>query len=114
MSSRTPYCPRQFDVVHLQFNPQAGREQADKRYAFVLSPTKYNSIARLCILCPITTQVKGYPLEVAVPEGGKTRGVVLCDQVKSLDWSVRGAEFHEERPDLAPLVIARLKALLPL
>jgi mRNA interferase MazF len=101
-------------VIHIQFNPQAGREQADKRYAFVLSPRKYNSIARLCVLCPITTQVKGYPFEVAVPTGKKTKGVVLADQIKSMDWSVRGAEFFENRPDIAPHVVGKIKALLPL
>lgn len=112
-SSREPYCPKQFDVIHIQFNPQAGREQADKRYAFVLSPEKYNSIARLCVLCPITTKAKGYPFEVPVPDGPKTTGVVLADQIKSMDWSVRGAEFFESRPDIAPGVIGMLKALLP-
>lgn len=112
-SSNVPYCPEQFDVIHIQFNPQAGREQADKRYAFVLSPAKYNSIARLCVLCPITTRVKGYPFEVAVPDGQKTKGVVLADQIKSLDWSVRGAEFFENRPDIAPPVVGKIKALLP-
>jgi mRNA interferase MazF len=111
-SSSSPYCPEQYDVIHIQFNPQAGREQAEKRYAFVLSPKKYNSIARLCVLCPITTQVKGYPFEVAVPDGKKTRGVVLADQIKSLDWSVRGAEFLENRPDIAPPVTGMVKALL--
>ena len=108
-----PYCPKQFDVIHIQFNPQAGREQADKRYAFVLSPEKYNSVARLCVLCPITTKAKGYPFEVPVPDGSKTTGVVLADQIKSMDWSVRGSEFFESRPDIAPGVIGRLKALLP-
>ena len=113
-SSRTPYCPDQFDVIHLQFDPQAGREQDGKRYAFVLSPQKYNSIARLCVLCPITTQVKGYPFEVAVPAGQKTTGVVLADQIKSLDWNARGSEFFESRPDIAPHVIGMIKALLSL
>jgi mRNA interferase MazF len=113
-NTREPYCPDQFDVIHIQFNPQAGREQADKRYAFVLSPARYNRIARLCVLCPITTQVKGYPFEVAVPEGQKTRGVVLADQIKSMVWSVRGAEFFENRADIAPRVVAMLRALLPL
>lgn len=113
-SSNQPYCPNQFDVIHIQFNPQAGREQADKRYAFVLSPAKYNSLTRLCVLFPITTQVKGYPFEALVPDGGKTTGVVLSDQIKSLDWSVRGSEFFEHRPDIAPKVIALIRALLPL
>lgn len=113
-SSRGPYCPEQYDVIHIQFDPQAGREQAEKRYALVLSPAKYNSIARLCVLCPITTKAKGYPFEVAVGEGGKTRGVVLADQVKSFDWSARNSEFFEHRPDIAPPVLGMIKALLRL
>ncbi|MCV0396069.1 MAG: type II toxin-antitoxin system PemK/MazF family toxin [Rhizobiaceae bacterium] len=113
-SSKPPYCPEQFDVIHIQFDPQAGREQAGKRYAFVLSPAKYNALARLCVLCPITTKAKGYPFEVPVPDGHKTSGVVLADQIKSLDWSMREAEFFESRPDMAPHVIGMLKALLPI
>lgn len=111
-SSNEPYCPKQYDVIHIQFSPQAGREMADKHYAFVLSPDKYNAITRLCILCPITSKVKGYPFEVAIPDGGKMHGVVLADHIKSLDWSVRHAEFVEHRPDLEPEVTGKLKALL--
>jgi mRNA interferase MazF len=85
---------------------------ADKHYAFVLSPEKYNSIARLCVLCPITSKAKGYPFEVAIPDGGKTTGVVLADQVKSMDWSQRDSEFIESCPDLAAPVLGRVKALL--
>jgi mRNA interferase MazF len=111
-SSNEPYCPKQYDIIHIQFNPQAGREMADKHYAFVLSPDKYNAITRLCVLCPITSKVKGYPFEVAIPEGGKLHGVVLADHVKSLDWSARQSEFVESRPDLEPEVLGKLKALL--
>ena len=111
-NSKVSYCPQQYDVIHIQFNPQAGREQADKRYAFVLSSFKYNSVARLCVLCPITTQVKGYPFEVAVPPGHKTTGVVLSDQIKSLDWSARSSEFFENRPEIAPSVLGMIRALL--
>ncbi|WP_352569754.1 type II toxin-antitoxin system PemK/MazF family toxin [Mesorhizobium opportunistum] len=111
-SSSAPYCPEKFDVIHIQFNPQAGREHADKHYAFVLSPRKYNELARLCVLCPITTKAKGYPFEVEIPDGGKTRGVALADQIKSMDWSVRSSEYFEHRPDIAPHLIAKIKALL--
>lgn len=113
-SSREPYCPEQYDIIHIQFDPQTGREQAGKRYAFVLSPRKYNEITRLCILCPITTQVKGYPFEVVVPDGQRTRGVVLSDQVKSLDWSARDSEFFESRSDLSAPVLGKIRALLKL
>lgn len=70
--------------------------------------------ARMCILCPITTQVKGYPFEVAVPEGGKTTGAVLADQIRSFDWSARQADFIENRADLAPEVLGKVRAILRL
>jgi mRNA interferase MazF len=89
-----------------------GREQAERRPAFVLSPEKYNSIARLCILCPVTHQAKGYPFEVAVPNGKIATGVVLSDQIKSFDWSARNAEFIENRPDLKEEVLAKVRAIL--
>lgn len=113
-SSKPPYCPERFDVIHIQFNPQSGREIADKHYAFVLSPKKYNELARLCVLCPITSKAKGYPFEVAVPDGFKITGVVLGDQIKSLDWSERHSEFIEHRPDIAPEAIGKIRALLGL
>lgn len=80
----------------------------------MLSAGKYNSIARLCILCPITNQAKGYPFEVAVPGGRQTTGVVLSDQIKSFDWSARSAEFIESRPDLAAEVLGKVRAILGL
>ncbi|RWK48542.1 type II toxin-antitoxin system PemK/MazF family toxin [Mesorhizobium sp.] len=113
-SSSVPYCPEQYDIIRISFDPQMGREQAERRPAFVLSSTKYNSIVRLCILCPITNQAKNYPFEVAVPSGKKTTGVVLSDQVKSFDWSARNAEFIENRPDLAAEVLGKMRAILGL
>lgn len=85
---------------------------ADKHYAFVLSPKRYNELSRLCVLCPITSKMKGYPFEVAIPDGGKITGVVLSDQIKSMDWSQRGSEFVETRPELAPAVLGKVRAIL--
>ena len=87
------YCPKRGDVVWISFNPQAGHEQAGHRPALVLSPESYNRKVGLSLLCPITNQVKGYPFEVSVPDGLKAAGVVLSDQVKSMDWKARGAAF---------------------
>lgn len=87
------YVPDRGDVVWLAFAPQSGHEQAGHRPALVLSPAAYNKKVGLAVFCPITTQVKGYPFEVAVPRGLKASGVVLSDQVKSLDWRARGAKF---------------------
>jgi mRNA interferase MazF len=87
------YVPDRGDVVWITFNPQAGHEQAGRRPALVLSPKAYNGKVGLAILCPITTQIKGYPFEVMISEGLPVSGVILSDQVKSLDWKVRKAEF---------------------
>jgi mRNA interferase MazF len=87
------YVPRRGDVVWLTFNPQAGHEQAGRRPAVVLSPLAYNAKVSLALLCPITSQVKGYPFEVNIPNGLPVNGVVLADQVKSLDWQARDVEF---------------------
>ncbi|OGT71576.1 MAG: mRNA-degrading endonuclease [Gammaproteobacteria bacterium RIFCSPLOWO2_02_FULL_57_10] len=77
------------DIVIVDFNPQAGHEQAGKRPALVLSPKKFNQITGFAWLCPVTNQPKGYPFEVEVAGSKRTSGVILADQMKSLDWSAR-------------------------
>ena len=94
-----PYCPKRGDVVWISFNPQAGHEQAGHRPALVLSPQPYNRKVGLAILCPLTTQVKGYPFEVKVPDGLKASGAILSDQVKSMDWRARKASLLCSLPD---------------
>lgn len=93
MVNGTSYVPDRGDVIWISFNPQAGHEQAGRRPALVISPAAYNRKVGLAIFCPITSRVKGYPFEVSLPDGGKTHGVVLSDQVKSLDWRARDVEF---------------------
>ena len=87
------WAPARGDIVWLEFDPQAGREQAGRRPALVLSPISYNRKVGLMLCCPITSRVKGYPFEVALPEGLAISGVVLSDQVRSLDWRSRKADF---------------------
>ncbi|MBS1769699.1 MAG: endoribonuclease MazF [Acidobacteria bacterium] len=89
------YVPDRGDLVWLSFDPQAGHEQAGRRPALVLSPMAYNDKTGLCLVCPITSRIKGYPFEVSIPKNAKVTGVVLADQVKSLDWQVRKAELIE-------------------
>lgn len=107
------YVPDRGDAIWLNFTPQAGHEQAGHRPALVLSPEFYNQKAGLALLCPITSQVKGYPFEVPLSEADAVRGVVLADQVKSLDWREREAEFIEEVPEAVTReVISKVQALL--
>ncbi len=86
------YVPRRGDLVWLSFSPQAGHEQAGRRPGLVVSPEKYNRRVGLALFCPITNQKKGYPFEVAL-DSAKISGVVLSDQVRSLDWRERRAEL---------------------
>jgi mRNA interferase MazF len=92
------YRPARGDLVWMEFDPQSGREQAGTRPAIVLSSAQYNSRARLAVICPITSQVKGYPFEVPLPDGLPIKGVVLADQVRSLDWHTRRARFIAKAP----------------
>lgn len=92
------YVPGRGDLIWLEFDPQSGREQAKRRPALVLSPIAYNRRSSLAIVCPVTSQEKGYPFEVPLPRGMKTKGVVLADQLKSLDWRARKAKRIEKVP----------------
>jgi mRNA interferase MazF len=87
--SAAAYVPDAGDIVWLDFSPQSGHEQAGRRPAVVLSPAAYNRFG-LMLCCPMTTRVKGYPFEVSI--AGDRGGVVLADQIKSLDWKVRNAQ----------------------
>jgi len=107
------YVPERGDLVWLTFDPQAGREQAGRRPALVLSPSTYNRRANLALVCPITNQVKGYPFEVALPEGLSISGVVLADHLKSADWAARRAQFAAKAPsEVMAEVTAKLRPLL--
>jgi mRNA interferase MazF len=90
---RAAYVPDRGDAIWITLTPQAGHEQAGRRPAVVLSPASYNSKVGLAVLCPITSQIKGYPFEVVIPDGLRVSGAILADQVKSLDWRTRKAEL---------------------
>jgi mRNA interferase MazF len=87
------YIPQRGDIVWLDFKRQTGREQDGRRPVIVLSNSSYNQIVGLAIFCPITSKIKGYPFEVNLPNQLPVSGVILADQVKSLDWKQRNAEF---------------------
>jgi mRNA interferase MazF len=112
---RASYCPDTGDIIDISFDPQEGREQRGRRPALVLTARAYNRRAGLCVLCPITNQRKGYPFEVAIPDGHHVTGVVLSDQVKSLSWDRRQASFRCPSPDSVLLETkGKVRALLRL
>lgn len=107
------FVPERGDLVWITLDPQAGHEQAGRRLAVVVSPRAYNRKVGLALCCPITSRTKGYPFEVALPAKGEITGVVLADQVKSLDWRARRASKAGRLATQAiDEVIAKLMTLL--
>jgi mRNA interferase MazF len=87
------WVPDAGDIVFLDFDPQVGREQAKRRPALVLTDVRYNRASGLAVVCPLASKRKPYPFALPVTVG-KVEGAVLVDQLKSLDWASRRAEFH--------------------
>jgi mRNA interferase MazF len=107
------YIPEKGDLVWINFNPQAGHEQSGNRPAIVLSPLAYNQKVGLALFCPVTNKKKGYPFEVDLPSSCTISGVILSDQVKSLDWKIRNIQFIESlNTSILDDVLAKLTTLL--
>ncbi|SRR5258708_40226123 len=116
---REPYCPDSGDIIWIDFDPQAGREMAGRHSALVASPRRYNEFSRLCLLFPITGQVKGWNFEVllpsdfGIPGGTKLGGSVVADQLKSFSWKERNSDFACRAPDgILEDAIAKFRTLL--
>ncbi len=111
--ARGHFVPQRGDIVKMSFDPQSGHEQAGWRPALVVSPALYNRASGLALLCPITSRAKGYPFEVALPDGLAVSGVILADQVRSLDWRARKAKLVDRAPmPVVREVLARLEPLV--
>lgn len=93
------YIPERGDIVWLNFTPQSGNEQAGKRPALVVSPSSYNRKVGLALFFPITSKIKGYPFETILPSDLEIKGVILSDQIKSLDWRARKIELICKVPE---------------
>jgi mRNA interferase MazF len=107
------YFPARGDLVWINFDPQAGHEQAGRRPALVISPVDYNARVGLVLVCPITSRVKGYPFEVSLPKDVSVSGVVLADQVRSVDWRARRCMFADHAPaGVLDHVLAKLAPLI--
>jgi len=107
------YIPDRGDIVWTDFDPQAGHEQAGSRPALVLSRQVFNDSSGLAVCCPITGRQKGYPFEVPLPSGLEIYGVVLVDQIRSIDWRAREVEFKVKAPgSVVKDVLDRLETLL--
>jgi len=92
------YIPEQGDIILLEFDPQAGHKQKGRRPAFLISNNTFNQFTRIALVCPITNTDRRFPLHIPLDNRTKTTGVIMCEQVKSLDISARNATFLEKAP----------------
>jgi mRNA interferase MazF len=107
------YVPGRGDVLWVNFTPQSGHKQGGWRPALTMSPRSYNGRVGLALICPITSQVKGYPFEVGLLPGGSVSGVVLADQIRSVDWRAREARFDSRlAPQVVNEVLMKVQTLL--
>ena len=108
------YIPDRGDFVHLNLNPRTGREQSGKRFALIVSPQSFNRISSLAFVCPVTTKIKGFPLEVKIINNpGKVYGAVLVHHLRSIDWKQRNVEYIESAPkNILEEVVAKLEPLI--
>ena len=103
-----PYVPDAGDIVWLDFDPQAGREQGRRRPALVLTDSAYNRASGLFVVCPLTSKRKPYPFSLPVVVD-KVEGAVLVDHLKSMDWNVRAVKFHSKAD---PTLLNRVRAYI--
>jgi mRNA interferase MazF len=90
--------PKRGDLIKLDFDNTKGHEQSGYRRAVVMTPYSYNRKVGLAIVCAITNQKKGYPFEVEIPEGLKITGVILSDQIRTIDWEARHVQIVDNAP----------------
>lgn len=109
MVKAAEYVPDIGHIVWLSLDPQRGREQAGRRPFLVLSPREYNGKTSLAVGVPITSQQKGYPFEVPLDPTARVTGVALADQIKSVDWRARLADFAEE---VTPSTLQEVRTLI--
>jgi len=115
------YTPNRGDLVHMNFSPSAGHEMADRHYALVLSPLKYNRQARMAVVCAITSRIRGWQWEVQLPPGllphkagvGAVPGVIVADAVRQVDYREREMAFIAQAPaEIVDEVLDKLLTVL--
>ena len=93
------YQPNQGDIIYLDFNPQAGHEQKGRRPALIISNGQYHQRTQMAIVCPITNSNRAFPLHIELSTDTETTGVIMCEQIRSIDYRVRCAAFKEKAPE---------------
>lgn len=99
------------DIFLVSLDPTEGLEQRGSRPVLVVSPTEFNQVTKLPVICPITSGGEfARRIGFAVPiTGTKTTGVVRCDQPRVLDIGARNARKVDTLPqEIMDEVLAKI------
>lgn len=91
--------PQVGDIIRIDFDPQSGKEIKKARPALVVSCDFFNEKIGLVMVCPITSTIRNFPLHVKLDSRTTTQGEIMCEQLKSLDFTARSWKFFEKVPD---------------
>ena len=105
--------PKRGEIYHLDLNPVRGKEQAGRRFVYVLSPADEN----LAIVLPISSGItlarsQGFTVTL-MGAGTKTTGVIICNQSRTVALRERGARRIEMVPEhITQEVLMRMAPLV--
>lgn len=94
------YVPAQKDIISLRLPTGSGGPLDDQQRYLVVSATAYNETGR-CILVPISPTKRELRTEVRLPVNQKTKGIIVADQCRNLDWRYRWPRKHDQLTDNA-------------
>lgn len=93
------YIPNQGDLIYVDLKPTKGQEQNGKRPAVVISNNIFNLKTNMCVVCPISSNIKSFPTHYILEDSKKIKGAVLCEHIRSIDYSSRNVKPIEKASD---------------
>lgn len=102
------YHPERGDICFLDMDPTLGVEQAKRRAVLVLSDGEFNRKLGLAFVCPITLTAPRHGFHLRLTNQMMTKGTVMIEQLKSLDYVARHASFVERAHDEITLAASEI------
>jgi mRNA interferase MazF len=105
--------PERGDFAGSVLDPYTGHEQGGERPVLVLSTKEFNATTHYALVAPVTRTIRDWPFEVPIPSGLRVSGVVLTDQIRSVDFAARHARFlFKAPPELVEQVLLRVASII--
>ena len=90
---------KQGSILLMDLSPKQGHEQSGKRPYLYLSYKGVEKYAHIAVFAPISTTKRSYPLYQELPAASQTKGVVMLDQLVTINYHNRSFQYLEQLPD---------------